>query len=133
MGTPRKGVSVRGWDNGKGLTVHSQEGGVTALDLVESPGFTSVSPRVFPLHGEDGEGPAICGQLQALVGHQGEIVEDPVDDNVGILGVAGEGHILPLLCGSALADCHGGSGQQFCTGRERGRQKQTQTWGPSKT
>lgn len=99
---------------------------------MESLGFTFVSPRVSPLYSEDGEGLAICGQLHALTEHQGEIVEDPGDGNVSTRGATAEGHVFPLFRGSVLADGNGGSGQQFCAGRERGRQEQRHRGGPSK-
>ena len=94
----------RGWENGEGLTVHNQEGGVAAHDLEDTPNFTLVSPGVFPLDREDGEGLAIRGQLHALTQHQGLIVGDPVDGNVDIFGTTVEGHVFPVLYGCALAD-----------------------------
>lgn len=36
--------------------------------------------------------------------HQGDIVGEPVDGDIGILGVTEEGHLSPLLYGSVLAD-----------------------------
>lgn len=70
-----------------------------------------VSPRVLPLDNEDGEVLAILGQLHALMEHEGEVVGNPVDGNVDILGVAVEGHHILLLNGSARADCNGRLGQ----------------------
>lgn len=117
---------ARAGKNGKELTVHSQKGGVTTLGLVDTPSFTLVSPRVLSLDREDGEVPAIWGQLNTLAKHQGEIVGDPVNGNVDILGVA-VGYHFPLLYGSALPDCNGGFGQRFCTGRKRQTEAETQT------
>ena len=119
MKSPRKGVSVRAGENGKGLTVHSQEDGITTLGLVESLSLAFVRRGVLPLHRQDGEGLAICGQQHALMEHEGEIIGEPVDGNVGVLGVAVEGHLFSLFYSNGLADQNGGPGQQFCTGRKR--------------
>lgn len=74
------------------------------MDLEETLSFTFVNPRVLPLHSEDSEILAIRGQLHAFMEHQGDIFEEPLDGNIGILGVTVEGHLFHLLCGSVLAD-----------------------------
>lgn len=66
-------MSLRAGENGKGLTVHSQEDRITALGLVETLSLVSVRRVVLPLHGQDGEGLAVCGQPHALMEHEGEI------------------------------------------------------------
>lgn len=71
---------------------------------METLGFAFVSPRVLPPHSEDGEFLSVCRQQHALMEHQGDIVGEPVDGDIGILGVTGEGHLSPLLYGSVLAD-----------------------------
>lgn len=42
--------------------------------------------------------------LHVLMRHQGETAGDSVDGNVDIRAVTVEGHYLPLLYGSELAD-----------------------------
>lgn len=59
--------------------------------------------------------------------HQEEIVGDPVNGDVDVLGVTVEGHHIPVLYSSAVADCNGRLGQRFCTGRKRGRETEAET------
>lgn len=110
---------MRAGENGKGLTGHSQEDRITALGLVETLSLASVRRGILLLHRQDGEGLAVCGQQHALMEHEEEIAGEPADGNVGVLGVAVEGHLFSLFYGNGLADQNGGPGQQFCTGRER--------------
>lgn len=94
---------------------------------METLSFARVNRRVVPLHSEDGEVPAVCGQQHALVEHQGQMVGEPLDGNVGILGVTVKGHLFPVFYGSGLADRNGGPGRQFCTGRKSEKETEAET------